>query len=517
MVKTKKNKILKSPEPHTGSSLVTRLILPTVLMIAIVYLAVSLIGSQIGKTLYNNQTTETLNNNLQLAQKALTEGWENTQGAALRTENLLKEYTTRVLAGRLDFIGFGEKSGVMVVDSYTGKNIQTYPSNDMALDIVDIQKMLKQTTSEYYVYELNKGGFALSTYFAPLGLHLIAFNKVSYQQTAGKENQQILLISVFAITTIMLIVMMFTVIHLSITKPLRDMQIKMSSMMKKDEYNEQLSTAEGSLEVQELSKQFNTLISHIHIRDQQIHKHAETLEKTVEKRTSELKETQSQLVLTERLAAIGEFASSVAHELRNPLSSIKLGVEKIAEIKGIEGNNKRRLTLIQKEVKRLSEMLSGILAFAAPSAIKMEKIKLHSFLADTVSLTNDMEEKEGRKIHLSKVNKEIYVQADSNKFKQTLINVLKNAFEASPNNSTVDIQVRDKKSKIYIEILNVGKHIPQDVQNRLFEPFFTTKSNGTGLGLATTKRLMQEMNGDIELENKDKSHILTILTLKKRL
>ena len=81
----------------------------------------------------------------------------------------------------------------------------------------------------------------------------------------------------------------------------------------------------------------------------------------------------------------------------------------------------------------------------------------------------------------------------------------------------MDIQVRDKKSKIYIEILNVGKHIPQDVQNRLFEPFFTTKSNGTGLGLATTKRLMQEMNSDIELENKDKSHILTILTLKKRL
>lgn len=511
MVKTEKNKI----QTQTGSSLALRLLLPTILIIIIIYLAVDLIGSRISETLYDRQTIETLNNNLQLAQKALNEGWQNTEGAAIRTEELLREYTTTVLAGRLDFIGFGEQSGVMIVDSYTGQNIQTYPSDTLALPSIDLKNIIREQNSQFLVYELQQGGFALSTYFAPLGLHLIAFNKVGYEQTAGKENQKVLLISVFALTTVMLMFMMFTVIYLSITNPLNKMRKKMSTMMEQDKYEDSLNTEEGSIEVQELSKQFNTLISHIHIRDQQIHKHAETLEKTVEKRTSELKKAQKKLVLSERLAAIGEFASSVAHELRNPLSSIKLGVDKIAEIETIEGNNKRRLILIQKEVKRLSEMLSGILAFAAPSAIDMSSIKLKEFMEDIVSFTKDMEERENRHIKLSGISSKVEIKADVDKLKQTLINVLKNAFEASPPTSLVDIQVRDEKNKILIQITNEGEPIPKEVQSRLFEPFFTTKSKGTGLGLATTKRLMQEMGGDITLENKDKNHIITILTLQK--
>lgn len=511
MAQTKKNKI----ETQTGSSLALRLLLPTVLIIVIIYLAVDLIGSRISETLYNRQTVETLNNNLQLAQKALNEGWQNTEGAAIRTETLLKEYTTKVLAGRLDFIGFGDQSGVMIVDSYTGQNIQTYPSDALALAPEDVKRIIREQNSQFLVYELQRGGFALSTYFAPLGLHLIAFNKVGYAQTSGKENQKILLISVFALTTIMLMFMMFTVIYLSITNPLTKMRKKMSAMMEEDTYEESLSTTEGSLEIQELSKQFNTLISHIHARDQQIHKHAETLEKTVEKRTSELKNTQKQLVLSERLAAIGEFASSVAHELRNPLSSIKLGVDKISEIENLEGNNKRRLVLIQKEVKRLSEMLSGILAFAAPSAINKTSINLKEFMDDLITLSQDMEEKESRTIQLSQISAKIKITADADKLKQTLINVLKNAFEASPPNSLIDIQVTEKNNNILIQITNEGEPIPKEVQSRLFEPFFTTKSKGTGLGLATTKRLMQEMGGDIALENKDKNHIITILTLQK--
>lgn len=516
MTKKEKHKNQKLTS-ESGSRLTTRLLLPTILIIVIIYLAVSLIGSQISQSLYNRQTMETLNNNLQFAEKALYEGWRNTEGAALRTENLLKEYTSQVLAGRLDFIGFGEQSGVMVIDSYTGQNIQTYPSNDITLNPKDIQNILKQTTSGNFFYELQKGGLTSSFYFAPLGLHIIAFNKVGFEQTAGKENQQILLVSVFILTTVMLMLMLFLVIYISITRPLREMQKKMAYMTDNDIYNENLNTHEGSLEIQQLSGKFNILIKHIHERDEQIHKHAETLEKTIKQRTSELQKAQKQLVLTERLAAIGEFASSVAHELRNPLSSIKLGVEKISEIKAIEGNNKRRLILIQEEVERLSDMLSGILAFAAPSAIKIENINLKNFIEDTVYLTENMEEKEARQLIIQKINSTLNVKADFNKLKQTLINVLKNAFEASPNHSEVSIHIKEKDDNIFIYITNEGEQIPPEVKTRLFEPFFTTKSRGTGLGLATTKRLMHEMGGDIELNNKDKNHILTTLTLRKKI
>ncbi len=509
----KKN--MHSAATQKGSSLSLRILLPTVLIITIIYLAVSLIGQKVGEELYNRQTIETLNNNLQLAQRALNEGWQNTQGAALRTEGLLREYTSTVLAGRLDFIGFSEQSGVMIFDSYTGKLIQAYPNNDAHLLESDIRNILKETSSQFYVYPLQSGGHALSTYFAPLGLHLIAFNKVSYQQTAGKKSQEILLITVFALTTAMLIITMFAVIYLSITKPLMSMQKKMAYMMKEDQYNNPLNTQEGSYEVQELSKQFNTLISHLHARDQQIQKHTETLEKKVEERTAELKNAQGQLILTERLAAIGEFASSVAHELRNPLSSIKLGVEKISEIEHIEGTNKRRLTLIQKEVARLSEMLSGILSFAAPSPVDIQTLATDTAVQEAIDLSKDMAEMAERKIIYHAEPGNWLAKADSHKLKQILLNVLKNAFEGSPNGSTIDIELKQTPTNVMICIQNEGEHMPKEVMDRLFEPFFTTKSQGTGLGLATTKRLLQEMGGDITLENHNENHILNTITLQK--
>lgn len=512
-------KFQKSKNNHTknihGTSLTARLIWPTLLVIAITLTAVSLFGSRISESLYNRQTLETLKNNLQLTQKALNEAWKNTRGTAMRSDALLEDYTSKVFAGRLDFIGFHEKSGVIIADSYNGKIIKNYPNVDIVLNKSDISKIIKHDNVTYLVTNLADGGFAMSSHFAPLGLHLIAFNKLGFAQTTVKEDERFLLISVFLITALSLVSMMLLVVHISITKPLHKMTLNMDKAITKSNYDSSLDVHDGSKDIQALSMRFNTLISHINMRDKQIHKHAEELERLVEERTKELKTAQNQLVLSERLAAIGEFASSVAHELRNPLSSIKMGVEKISEIKIIEGNDRRRLTLIQNEVDRLSEMLNGILAFAAPSPTEIKEIQLLHFINDIIPILEDISIQENTVLKITPAHNNIEILGDADKLKQTLINVVKNASEASPLNSEINISFSEVNDTVNIIVINKSEPIPKEVEDRLFEPFFTTKSSGTGLGLPTTKRIMNEMNGDIDIKNAAKGTVKTTITLQK--
>tara|TARA_R110000868_G_scaffold218576_2_gene469124 strand:- start:56573 stop:58114 length:1542 start_codon:yes stop_codon:yes gene_type:complete len=509
-VKSKHNQ----QKPH-GTSLTARLTLPTLLVLGITLTVIFLFGTKVNEGLYNHQTIESLKNTLQLTQKTLNDGWENTRGTAIRTEEILQQYTAQVLAGRLDFIGFAEESGVVIIDSFTGKTIQAYPLENIRLDDIDIQQIIKFGSQNYIVTDLQKGGFALSTYFPPLGLHLVAFNKRGFAQTNTKESQRLLLLAIFSITAILIITMMLIVIHISISRPLRAMQQKMDNILAENDYDTHLDITAGSKEIQALTLSFNTLFSHINTRDKQIHEHAHLLEHLVTERTKELKKAQSQLVLSERLAAIGEFASSVAHELRNPLSSIKMGVEKIALIEGIEGNNKRRLTLIQKEVDRLSEMLKGILVFAAPTPTKLENTNLCAFIKDITPLMSDLAQERHISLKIDKLSASYNVQADTDKLKQTFINVIKNASEAAPEKSKITLHAHSAGDYINIVIENQGQPIPIEVENRLFEPFFTTKSSGTGLGLPTTKRIMHEMGGDITIKNAGKNKIQTTLTLMK--
>lgn len=509
-----KEKINKNKSQNQGSSLTVRLVVPTIFMMAIAFVIVVFVGHRLNETLYNNKSIETLKNNLQLTEKALEEGWKNTRGTALRTEELLYNYTTKIMAGRLDFIGFNEDSGVTIIDSYNNKTIQTYPNNNLALKPSEVTNIVRIKANGYHLNTLEDGGFAVSTYFAPIGLHLVAFNKKSFAQTGTKEQQRIVLIFIFAITAVTLITLMLIIVHLSVTKPLSNIQKKIQAAIKDDRYSELLNTENGSKELQNLTTQFNTLMTHIDERDAQIHAHAEHLEAEVAARTHELKKAQEQLVLTERLAAIGEFASSVAHELRNPLSSIKLGVEKISEIKEIKGNNKRRLTLIENEVSRLSDMLSGILAFAAPTPIEMENVPLNNFIESNESLYQDIAESENIRLRILACREKLNVSADKAKLSQALINIIKNACEAAPANSEIVLKTKKTPQKAFIILENEGEAIPQEVLARLFEPFFTTKTSGTGLGLPTTKRLLNEMGGDIVLTNKENGKIETTITLK---
>ncbi len=214
---------------------------------------------------------------------------------------------------------------------------------------------------------------------------------------------------------------------------------------------------------------------------------------------TELKQLQKKLVISEKMAALGEVAAKVAHEIRNPLVSIG-GFAKRLE-KKLDGNLQEYAGIIVKEVSRLEGILKEILGFVKEARLAKEPVDLNLLLDDIIRLMeSDIEErgvvlkKEYRKIP------EIFV--DPNRVKEAIVNIITNAVQALSGAGAIVIRTFARDHEVLLEIRDTGKGIPKEELPSIFNPFYTTKSSGTGLGLAITHRIVQEHKGRIEVESK---------------
>lgn len=213
---------------------------------------------------------------------------------------------------------------------------------------------------------------------------------------------------------------------------------------------------------------------------------------------SELKSLQERLVMTERMAALGEVAAKVAHEIRNPLVSVG-GFAKRLE-KKLNGNLKEYADIITKEVERLEMILNEILGFVKEMRVVKESVSSERLIDEVLSLVqSDIEE---RGILISRESEgpvELYV--DPGKMKEALLNILNNAIQAIVSNGTVSIKTYLRDSNAVIEVVDTGEGITDENKPFIFDPFFTTKKVGTGLGLTITHRIMEEHEGHIEVKS----------------
>ena len=254
-----------------------------------------------------------------------------------------------------------------------------------------------------------------------------------------------------------------------------------------------------------------TAIDNHHLYQQQ-KEFNQTLEAEVTKKTEELKTAQTKLVRQERLAAIGEFAASIVHEIRNPFCTIKLVLEYFNKI-DLSANVKKRLVLAVDEAKRLEKLLEEILLYAKPHILDISQININEFINKTLELQRNLPGIINKKIYFAPVETELNIQGDENKIKQVLINIIQNACEAINSGEEVKLQVdRDLNNKeVCIQVRNGGKPIPAENLPLLTQPFFSTKSSGTGLGLAITKRIIEAHNGVFLIEsNAEEGTLVTV-------
>ena len=243
-----------------------------------------------------------------------------------------------------------------------------------------------------------------------------------------------------------------------------------------------------------------TAIDHYHLYQQQC-KFNQILEAEVEKRAAELRAAQAKLVEQERLAAIGEFAAIIVHEIRNPLTTIMMGLKYFQKTILAEPAQER-LSLALDEGNRLQRLLSEILLYAKPQALQLAQLNINEFISDLLLSIREMPEAIDRKIEFTTVLPMVKILGDRDKLKQVFINIFRNACEAVFVGDIVKCEVDiSLNGKVCIHVHNGGEQIPSEILSKLTQPFFSTKSSGTGLGLAITKRIVNAHGGELLIKS----------------
>lgn len=214
---------------------------------------------------------------------------------------------------------------------------------------------------------------------------------------------------------------------------------------------------------------------------------------------SEIRKLESQIRRTEKLSAVGELASGIAHEIRNPMGIIKT----ISQIIYKEINDeelKEGISIIIHEINRANEVIKGLLDFAKPDIHQVKLQSIAQIIQDIILITKKYAQQHKVKINYDS-DGDIKILLDSEKLKQAFVNIIFNSIQAMPDGGelNVNLKVTDKHVKISFEDTGIG--IPKDKLEKIFDPFYTTKDKGTGLGLSITHRIIEEHSGHIEIES----------------
>ncbi len=215
----------------------------------------------------------------------------------------------------------------------------------------------------------------------------------------------------------------------------------------------------------------------------------------------QLRDYEAQLIETEKLATAGKIAAEVAHEIKNPLSSIKMMTQLLATRVDATVRSKALSENLISEINRLETIVETVLSSARPEEINPRPASIPRIVTSTVELLRP--QLTHLKIKLSiEIDENIPdILVDELKMKQVLLNILKNSSEAMPKGGNIYIRIKRGNDNIRIIIDDEGIGIPGDIKQKIFEPFFTTKREGTGLGLHTCQKIVQLHGGSIKVSD----------------
>jgi len=229
---------------------------------------------------------------------------------------------------------------------------------------------------------------------------------------------------------------------------------------------------------------------------------------------SRIKDLQARLREQEKLAAIGHLASGVAHEIRNPLSSIK-GYAVYFRSRFPEGSAEERSagTMI-REVDRLNHVVTELLEYSRPIHIQPRPTELGDLIRRSLGLIEQDLSGNGVETRLDLGPEDLEAHLDPDRFRQVLLNLFLNAVQAMPQGGDLEVAVNaDRDRELRIEVRDTGPGIPEDNLDSVFNPYFTSKGSGTGLGLAIARKIVEAHDGAIRAENRPEGGAVFIISL----
>lgn len=231
----------------------------------------------------------------------------------------------------------------------------------------------------------------------------------------------------------------------------------------------------------------------------------------------QMEEANRRLLQAEKLASIGRLSATIAHEIRNPLTSVKLNIQKLAEISTAGEMEREHLAIAQAGIEQIEKFIKDLLSYTRASSLQKDYFSLAEVLDESLKLLQpSLKEKE---IVVEKDYQPdlppAYVDAD--RLRQVFLNILRNAYEAVDPGGRIEISLRMNRDEdrpcFEVRVSDDGCGIPEKDWENIFEPFFTTKSSGAGLGLANARRLLDQHGGTIRVVKKEGRGSCFLITL----
>lgn len=239
---------------------------------------------------------------------------------------------------------------------------------------------------------------------------------------------------------------------------------------------------------------------------EQLRLHAEHLEQLVQERTARLRQLELRQRQMEKLAALGQLAAGVAHEINNPLAGMRNAFELIKSSLAPEHEHYELLGLVDREIERISAITHQMYQLYRRSPQRASSFSLSQILHEVVYLLEGAANKRGVSLQCELGDDAIEVDLAEGEVKQILYNLLRNAIQASPAGESVEVDVNVQENEVHVKVSDRGPGIPEEIAARMFDPFFTTKHGesepGMGLGLSVSHSLIEAMGGRIDVSQR---------------